>query len=324
MSAGTSRRNGKQASCEPCRKGKIRCDHQRPICDRCHRRGMESQCWYHPAPLSKPRTGRDRTVGVDNPNTLSGPSPRNTRNLQQTGTTDTHRAIELTVNTPGGSPPGGAILPPIEPGVASPGPGPPTTTAGDHTRHSHRVELVVELLGHLKHLTLIQKLLEEYYTISQAGVVPGPLVLLAVSTLRNQSSYVLGTTEGDSGSVSQLAVSVLRSTALEVDVSPSVTSSEFLACYTGERLRLETIGLIYNIAARSCWLGLSRDDEKRDGFLQSMLQSSNDCLRLARDIAPQVNDMTVWLAYENILLTIVTQEDTSMFNTEGCLFNSSC
>ncbi|KAH7130564.1 hypothetical protein B0J11DRAFT_254779 [Dendryphion nanum] len=44
------RRNGKLQACEPCRKGKIRCDHQIP-CSRCARRQL--QCIYHPAPLTK-------------------------------------------------------------------------------------------------------------------------------------------------------------------------------------------------------------------------------------------------------------------------------
>ncbi|PPJ54981.1 hypothetical protein CBER1_05643 [Cercospora berteroae] len=49
------RRNGKLFSCEPCRRGKLRCDHSTPICGRCARRGKESECVYHPAPLTKPR-----------------------------------------------------------------------------------------------------------------------------------------------------------------------------------------------------------------------------------------------------------------------------
>jgi hypothetical protein len=50
-----SRRNGKPASCEPCRINKTRCDHGMPKCDRCKQRGIEERCFYHPAPLTKPR-----------------------------------------------------------------------------------------------------------------------------------------------------------------------------------------------------------------------------------------------------------------------------
>ncbi|KAF1994633.1 hypothetical protein P154DRAFT_367137 [Amniculicola lignicola CBS 123094] len=47
------RRNGKLQSCEPCRKGKLRCDHMTPTCGRCARRNKPEQCVYHPAPLTK-------------------------------------------------------------------------------------------------------------------------------------------------------------------------------------------------------------------------------------------------------------------------------
>jgi chromatin structure-remodeling complex subunit RSC3/30 len=49
------RRNGMQASCEPCRRSKLRCDHSTPICKRCVRRGKSDACVYHPAPMTRSR-----------------------------------------------------------------------------------------------------------------------------------------------------------------------------------------------------------------------------------------------------------------------------
>lgn len=53
-------------SCEPCRRAKLKCDHNSPICGRCARRGKQSECMYHPAPLTKPRTGLgpQRTMSI--------------------------------------------------------------------------------------------------------------------------------------------------------------------------------------------------------------------------------------------------------------------
>ncbi|CAI6341435.1 unnamed protein product [Periconia digitata] len=48
------RRNGKPRSCEPCRISKIRCDHTAPVCDKCQKRGIADQCFYHPNPMTKP------------------------------------------------------------------------------------------------------------------------------------------------------------------------------------------------------------------------------------------------------------------------------
>ena len=52
------RRNGKQQACEPCRKAKLRCDHTRPLCQRCVRRKIEGRCVYHPAPMTQTQTRR--------------------------------------------------------------------------------------------------------------------------------------------------------------------------------------------------------------------------------------------------------------------------
>jgi len=47
------RRNGKRQACEPCRKGKLACDHGAPFCGRCVRRKTTSRCIYHPAPMTR-------------------------------------------------------------------------------------------------------------------------------------------------------------------------------------------------------------------------------------------------------------------------------
>ncbi|KAL2812994.1 hypothetical protein BJX63DRAFT_395390, partial [Aspergillus granulosus] len=56
----TLRKNGQQPSCEPCRTSKLRCDHSKPICQRCVARNRADQCVYHPCPLTKPRDTRQR------------------------------------------------------------------------------------------------------------------------------------------------------------------------------------------------------------------------------------------------------------------------
>lgn len=52
----TLRRNGKRRACEPCRKGKLRCDHATPFCGRCIRRKQTAKCVYHPAPMTKQKS----------------------------------------------------------------------------------------------------------------------------------------------------------------------------------------------------------------------------------------------------------------------------
>ena len=47
------RRNGTRSSCEPCRKAKVKCDHNFPFCQRCEARGISASCFYHAAPLTR-------------------------------------------------------------------------------------------------------------------------------------------------------------------------------------------------------------------------------------------------------------------------------
>ncbi|KAE8452858.1 hypothetical protein EG329_013130 [Mollisiaceae sp. DMI_Dod_QoI] len=68
------RRNGKKQACEPCRKGKLACDHGVPFCGRCVRRKTTSRCIYHPNPMTKVR-------GSEPPL-----SPRETRSVASSNT----------------------------------------------------------------------------------------------------------------------------------------------------------------------------------------------------------------------------------------------
>lgn len=48
-------RNGKPRSCEPCRKTRARCDHTLPTCAGWEARGTVNECYWHSAPLTRPR-----------------------------------------------------------------------------------------------------------------------------------------------------------------------------------------------------------------------------------------------------------------------------
>jgi hypothetical protein len=67
------RRNGKEKACEPCRKGKLACDHSQPICGRCIRRKIGAKCLYHPAPMTRPR----EASGLPSPNSVFRHTPSN-------------------------------------------------------------------------------------------------------------------------------------------------------------------------------------------------------------------------------------------------------
>ena len=80
------RRNGKQQACEPCRKGKLVCDHASPFCGRCTRRKITSRCIYHPAPMTKSRTTSEPSQLPSHvPSVPADPLTRQQYSSQRTG-----------------------------------------------------------------------------------------------------------------------------------------------------------------------------------------------------------------------------------------------
>ena len=302
-STSTSRRNGRLASCENCRRSKNRCDHTRPVCARCQRRDLASSCFYHPAPLTRPRGLH--AIGET-----------------QSGLVDLDSSTtETTSNDPPPEPhhfaprPSAFPWPSIASDAHDPGFRLPGLGASLEAIRAEHVAVVAEMLVQLRHLDMIDRLLKEYYDHSPAALVPGTLVLPASSALRTCVPDVLSpSAPGRTGSdrtTLQIAESVVQSTSTNIDIDMTFTPASFGASYTGGSLRLEAVGLIFALAGRSCLLGPSRGDARRDEFVHTMFRCSTCCLQIAREVAPLVNDPMVWLSYENLLLTISIQGDAS-------------
>lgn len=47
------RRNGKQQACDPCRRRKVACNHEHPVCSRCRKRREEASCIYIVQPQAR-------------------------------------------------------------------------------------------------------------------------------------------------------------------------------------------------------------------------------------------------------------------------------
>lgn len=85
--------------------------------------------------------------------------------------------------------------------------------------------------------------------------------------------------------------------------------------YSGPNVRVETVGLLYSIAAQSVMHNVAHDRTKQDRFTQDMIRSSYLGLRLARDLAEHGNDILVWLAYINFQVAAVVEGDASKYST---------
>ncbi|KAF1941504.1 hypothetical protein EJ02DRAFT_404571 [Clathrospora elynae] len=325
MNENSSRRNGKPASCEPCRLNKTKCDHGHPKCDRCRQRGIEERCFYHPAPLTKPRhtaaesgTGESRPLrrkrrSKQNPDSgvvFAPPSPARGDKLAD--------AVAADVYHPGFLGPGSyAVLLPqdVEPGsggrcereesVAS-------ERSDRELTHQHtlsksmRYQMASDVLSTLRHYNSIRELILWYNTSNEAGVIPAQLQIDAINALE---SVVDKHDLRHKSPGPELIAQVLESTARPFIFSQSLEAHDFHILHSGENLRFEILGCLLATAGRSLTYGFSPDmfnnPENRgmqSRFTDELLRASTTCLFLTTMLAT-VNDITIWMYYENYLFT---------------------
>ncbi|EHA27993.1 hypothetical protein ASPNIDRAFT_41935 [Aspergillus niger ATCC 1015] len=306
MSAPITRRNRALASCEPCRGRKTRCDHGKPVCASCRRRGFDSRCYYHPAPLTKHRSASAQRPAVPTPSQPTIAAPSWSRS---------------SAKYPGRSAAGPPKFHtwPFMSTVSDSGTLPDTPLLGSHDSKVYEAHLATmkEIVSQLRYLPVIEKCLHQYYSAKHNSLVPKPVVLHLLKALRTDlvsSGYILGET-GDRvelGDISRLSESILLSSSTEVIITASLDLHGFLALFCGPNLRVETLGLLYTMAARASAFFVDRDEGKDAAFVPDMVWYSTVILRLARDLAPQSNDVIIWLANENAQLRSFLEGDTSL------------
>lgn len=262
-----SRRNGTHASCEPCRIGKIRCDHQRPVCGRCQRRGMVSKCYVHPNPLTKSQRSKEveRRTSVTNadPEGLDSVSINFLANNEQSPFTD------------------------------------------ESGYQSKYIQAVVEILSSLKHYEVIHAAITSYVRTSDVGFCPNPLLFFASSLLLDIApTYVVSINSQFPQQSIHRATQVLETTSAAISITPDMDYKDLARMFIGENLRLELMGFIFSTTARALTYNSSVPGlPRRQELLHKLHQSSISCLEIAREVTPNVHDVMAWLSYEVLRAT---------------------
>jgi hypothetical protein len=197
----------------------------------------------------------------------------------------------------------------------------------DEAIYEDRFKIVKEVLVQFQHLSFIQKLLEEYGAQAQAALVPKPFIDLFSASLTNQVSLCFnGDHDTNERNLSLLTQKVIQNTSKAVTITAQTNLEAFVSMFSGENLRLETIGLLQCLAARSCYLGLARDNEKHEGLILALYRNTSSCLRLSRRLASDNNDATIWLAFEYLRLTtqIEGESSPSIYRLVGDLSTVGC
>lgn len=314
MSTPDRRRNGSQASCEPCRKGKIRCDHQKPVCASCRRRSREARCFYHPAPLTRQRASAS------------------TRPITNATITELDDLVEPASveddSTQVGDSCAATISAGSSPRVAAwsfmynehPDSGLPSQPFVPECQKNSEENLaaIQEIVSLLRYFSLIERLIEEYFSFSQAAIVPRPVVRQLFASIKDSVCDSVHMQDSlkpkqSSGDIPELNATLLRSKSETAVITSFLDLGAFCALFSGPRLRVETLGLMYTIAARSYLYSRRRDDKSLDNLVQQLIRCSNLSLRLSHELAAQdTNDVIVWLGLEHVQLTSLLEGHGSM------------
>ncbi|KAK4501066.1 hypothetical protein PRZ48_006872 [Zasmidium cellare] len=139
----------------------------------------------------------------------------------------------------------------------------------NRTRTEHTAR-IAEVLGHLQDFRRIEELMAAYWPASQSAILPGALIMSGLSSLGRMVAECSGFNDGEH--TLQLAKRIMDSTSYRVKVDASLTPMDFMGFFTGDNLRLEYLGLVFSIAARSYFIGMAKDPAWDGHFLKDVCQ----------------------------------------------------
>ena len=171
---------------------------------------------------------------------------------------------------------------------------------------SMRYQMASDILTTFRHYNAIKELILWYNAVNEAGVIPAQLQIDAINALEQVvDKHNLRNAPPSPELISQ----VLESTSRPLTISRSLEARDFHILCSGENLRLEIIGFLLATAGRSLTFGFMPDmfsdpanRKLKYKFVDELLRASTLCLFLCSVLAT-VNDITIWMFYENYLFT---------------------
>ncbi|KAJ5766641.1 uncharacterized protein N7511_004257 [Penicillium nucicola] len=175
------------------------------------------------------------------------------------------------------------------------------------------VQKISEIVSTLGDFVKVEALIREYYALSQSAVIAAPFVLNSLGPVGSMCKESVLTPNVDD-STSSITVRIIQNTAEIFHVPTALRGRDFHTLYTGPAIRLEIIGILCALAGRARYLGLARDkcDGKtsRTQYARKMLAASDAALYICKILTP-LNDLTIWLVHENLLLSDLVNGDSS-------------
>lgn len=335
------RRNKKKPACEVCRKHKLACDHAIPTCSRCFRRGLSSQCIYHPFPMKKHASSKFTKTRISK---ITKDSP----------STDPYQHVQTPVEVPiFGLELNSRVLPknaPIRAADDRVGPRGPTSFSAifadnqadlgsglwdveteivrDHdfcssekirstTTAQKDLHLGMKVLSVIPDRTRCFALMDRYFTAFHPmdPILHQPTVKLWYDGLWGFFDRYFGESR-EPKKLRGMVQRICKNQQGRTDPKVLKDYERWVAAFTGPCLRWETVGILFAISGIACMTHPAWDKARnsthdhlgRSTFAQQMLSCVRDCLRLC-DSFEDVNDLSVYLLYLHLTLRFMCGEE---------------
>ena len=171
-----------------------------------------------------------------------------------------------------------------------------------------------KLISLMYPFSIIEELMDHYFLNSQVFTVAAPLISGSLPHVK----VVLEQGSGDSEDLSRM---ITENTLRPLIIPASMTAASFHTLFTGPNLRWEFVGFLFACAGRSAMTKQANSSPfmKKDGrgvdskaFVHEMMMASRTCVALCRQNGAAVNDILIWLLYENLLFSTMHYGDSSM------------
>jgi hypothetical protein len=197
--------------------------------------------------------------------------------------------------------------------------GGPTTCLSAMTTHtidSKRLDLGLKVVSFLRgHAQLLRNLMNHIYRVIRMAVMSQTLMMPTVDSLWN---IIDDSAVSDDDAKLRTTVRIFQNSYQPIPITKSMTASEFCQLISGENLRWETIGNVL-VMASLCLVHIHErdlsllDPERRSKQdLMAPFYDITDCLVLLTNASPVVNELSVCLKYNQLLLIFHRYGDSSI------------
>ena len=178
-----------------------------------------------------------------------------------------------------------------------------------------QLEYGSKLIKLMQPFSAIEDLIRQLYKANQVSTVAAPLVLGSLPHVK----VMLDQKDAD---IEVIAQTINENTLCPFVIDASITATNFCDLFAGKNLRWEYVGFLFACAGRSAMTRQANSPKLTNAygeiidfktFVHEMMMTSRTCVTLCRQNGAVVNDILVWLLYENLQFSSMHYGDSSAF-----------